>query len=62
MGLIKEPIGVDFTVLSKAWTTDEEREFSELIKEQKKMCIKKQVQFSPTKRMPTPLRRKKVLA
>ena len=62
MGLIKEPIEVDFTVLSKAWTTEEEREFSELIKEQKKMHNQKQVQFSPTRRMPTTLRRKKVLA
>jgi len=62
MGLIKEPIGVDFTVLSKAWTTEEEREFSELIEKQKKMYSRKQVQFSPTRRMPTTLRRKKVLA
>jgi len=62
MGLIKEPIEVDFTVLSKAWTTEEEREFSELIKEQKKMHNQKQVQFSTARRMPTTFRKKKELA
>jgi len=61
MGLIKEPTGVDFTVLSKAWTTEEEKEFSELIKEQKKMYNKKPVHFSSAKRLPT-LRRKKATA
>ena len=61
MGLIKEPIEVDFTVLSKAWTTEEEREFSELIREQKKVySVSKSV--VPSRRMLTPLRRKKVLA
>ena|GEM_PF-706808 len=43
MGLIKEPTNVDFTVISKAWTADEEREFSELIKQQKGMLNKKSV-------------------
>jgi hypothetical protein len=54
MGLIREPLGVDFTVISKAWTAEEEKEFSELIKEQKEAYSKK--------RMPTTLRRKKVVA
>lgn len=35
MGLIKEPVEIDFTVLSKVWTDKEEKEFSELIKMQK---------------------------
>ena len=35
MGLIREPIEIDFTLLSKTWTVEEEKEFSELIKEQK---------------------------
>jgi len=56
------PIEVDFTVLSKAWTTEEEREFSELIKEQRKTYNQKQVPFSPARRMPTTFRRKKELA
>jgi len=60
MGLIKEPIGVDFTVLSKTWSAEEEREFSEHIKEQKKarsVCKSTVI----ARRVPT-LRRKKVLA
>jgi len=35
MGLIKEPTEIDFTVLSKVWTEEEENEFSELIRTQK---------------------------
>jgi hypothetical protein len=35
MGFIREPVEVDFTLLSKTWTTEEEKEFSELIKRQK---------------------------
>ena len=35
MGLIREPIGVDFTLISKNWTAEEEKEFSELILRQK---------------------------
>jgi len=35
MGLIREPIEIDFTIISKIWTTEEEKEFSELIKWQK---------------------------
>ena len=35
MGFIREPIEVDFTLMSKSWTAEEEKEFSELIKRQK---------------------------
>ena len=35
MGLIKEPVEIDFTLLSRTWTVEDEREFSELIKRQK---------------------------
>ena len=45
MGLIREPIGVDFTVISKVWTVEEEREFSELIKRQKEMRAKKHLKL-----------------
>ena len=31
MGFIREPIEVDFTLISKTWTAEEEKEFSELI-------------------------------
>ena len=34
MGFIREPIDVDFTLISKTWTAEEEKEFSELIKRQ----------------------------
>ena len=35
MGLIREPVEVDFTLVSKTWTVEEEKEFSELIKRKK---------------------------
>ena len=35
MGFIREPIEVDFTLISKTWTAEEEKEFSELIIRQK---------------------------
>jgi len=35
MGFIREPIEIDFTLISKTWTAEEEKEFSELIKMQK---------------------------
>ena len=35
MGFIREPIEIDFTLLSKSWTAEEEKEFSELIQRQK---------------------------
>jgi hypothetical protein len=35
MGFIREPIEGDFTFMSKTWTTEEEKEFSELIMRQK---------------------------
>jgi hypothetical protein len=37
MGLIKEPAEVDFTTISNIWAAKEEKEFSELIKKQKKV-------------------------
>jgi len=36
MEFIREPIEVDFTLISKIWTAEEEKEFSELIIRQKK--------------------------
>ena len=45
MGLIKEPIGLDFTVESTVWTAEEEKEFRELIRMQKEVYRKKQVQL-----------------
>jgi len=35
MGLIREPAEIDFTLISKTWTAEEEKEFSELIKNHK---------------------------
>jgi len=35
MGLIREPLDVDFNMISKVWTDIEEKEFSELIRKQK---------------------------
>jgi len=35
MGLIKEPEEIDFTFMSKTWTAEEEKEFSELIRAQR---------------------------
>ena len=66
MGLIKEPTNVDFTVISKAWTTDEEKEFSELIKQQRGTFNKKYVSV-PTgshfiSARHSPLRKKKIIA
>jgi hypothetical protein len=37
MGFIREPIEIDFTLISKVWTAEEEKEFSELIKRQKSL-------------------------
>jgi hypothetical protein len=45
MGLIKEPVEVDFTIISKVWTAEEEKEFSEFIRKQKKAHEKKQMRF-----------------
>jgi len=45
MGLIKEPAEIDFTVLSKVWTVEEEREFSELIRKQREERSKQQVKL-----------------
>jgi hypothetical protein len=65
MGLIKEPANVDFTVISKVWTVEEENEFSELIKKQKEARNKKQVLPSSTLHLITKrntLRKKKEYA
>jgi len=43
MGLIKEPVEINFTVESKVWTAEEEKEFSELIRKQKAMRNKRQL-------------------
>ena len=45
MGLIKEPIEIDFTVISKVWTFEEEKDFSELIKKQKEERNKQRVRL-----------------
>ena len=45
MGLIKEPAEIDFTVLSKVWTVEEEKEFSELIRKQKTERSKQRVRL-----------------
>jgi hypothetical protein len=65
MGLIKEPANVDFTVISKVWTAEEENEFSELIKKQKEARSKKCVRPSASLHLITkrnPLRKKKEYA
>ena len=49
MGLIKEPAEVDFTVLSKVWTEEEKKEFSELIKKQKEERGKQRVRLPKRK-------------
>ncbi|MDR2680873.1 MAG: hypothetical protein LBC47_08715 [Tannerella sp.] len=46
MGLIKEPAEIDFTVISRVWTAEEEKEFSELIRKQKEARAKKQVRLT----------------
>jgi hypothetical protein len=46
MGLIKEPVGIDFTVISRVWTAEEEKEFSELMRKQKEVRGKKQVRLT----------------
>ena len=46
MELIKKPVEIDFTVISKVWTAEDEKEFSELIKKQKENRNKKQIHLS----------------
>jgi hypothetical protein len=41
MGLIREPKNVNFTVLNKTWTVDEQNEVSEFIKARKEILKKK---------------------
>ena len=50
MGLIREPIGIDFTLISKTWTAEEEREFSELIKSQKNKRLRHRINAFETKK------------
>ena len=65
MGLIKEPANVDFSVISKVWTAEEEKEFSELIKKQKD-AHKKHVHLPASSHIiatkQNSLRKKKVIA
>ena len=42
MGLIKEPKNVDFYVLDKPWTAEEQKEFSAFIKLRKEKRKKRQ--------------------
>ena len=43
MGLIREPKGVDFYVINKPWTSQEKKEFSEIIKKLKSRSKGKKV-------------------
>ena len=61
MGLIREPLDVDFEVISKPLTQEENRMLLEFLHNQR-LELARAKQTTPTKRMPTPLRRKKVLA
>jgi len=45
MGLIKEPAEIDFTVLSKVWTEEEEKEFSKLLRKQKEERSKQKMRL-----------------
>lgn len=57
MGLIKEPIGIDFVINSRPLTKDEEMAISEFIRAYKAKHAKKQ---TPTKRKgrTTPIKKK----
>jgi hypothetical protein len=49
MGLIREPKNVEFTVLDKAWTTEELKEFSAFIKLRKGQRKKRQTRTKTIK-------------
>jgi hypothetical protein len=61
MGLIREPLDVDFTVGHRRVTQKELDEISEIIRNQKQQNVQPKL-VVPAKRMATTLRRKKVLA
>jgi hypothetical protein len=56
MGLIREPKGVDFYVINKPWTSQEKKEFSEIIK---KLKTRSKVK---SKKSPSPKKRSEVAA
>ena len=49
MGLIREPINVDFYVLDKPWTEEEQKEFSAFIKQRKEQRKKRSSRKAITK-------------
>ena len=49
MGLIREPKNVDFYVLDKPWTEEEQREFSAFIKLRKEQRKKRSSRTTPKK-------------
>jgi hypothetical protein len=57
MGLIKEPKNVDFYVIDKLWTAEEQKEFSAFIKmrkeQRKKRTLKNRSASSRQKLSPT---------
>ncbi len=44
MGLIREPKNVDFYVIDKTWTEEEQKEFSTFIKQRKEQMKKRSSQ------------------
>jgi hypothetical protein len=60
MGLIREPLDVDFEVISKPLTQEDERLILEFLRKQDEKLAKTK-STSPARRLPMPLRRKKIL-
>ena len=50
MGLIKEPINVDFTVQSEPWTEEELKDFRKIMKELKEKKSNRIIQPSKSKK------------
>ena len=50
MGIIKEPINVDFTVQSEPWTEEELKDFRKIMKELKEKNSKIKFQSSKSKK------------
>ena len=50
MGIIKEPINVDFTVQSEPWTEEELKDFRKIMKELKEKNSKRILQTSRSKK------------
>ena len=59
MGLIREPLDVDFEVISKPITEEDERIIQEFLRKQRLELAKEK---TPARRMQTTFRRRKVLA